>query len=54
LYQSSVVDGDACATHVLEGERNIGLKLLSMLIVEPAAVAATSADRPGQSLDTRS
>lgn len=54
LYQSSVVDGDAFATHVLEGERNIGLKLLSMLIVEPAAVTATSADHAGQSLDSRS
>ena len=46
LYRSSVVDGDACATHVLEGERSIGLKLLAMLIVEPAPVAEASAEPP--------
>jgi hypothetical protein len=36
LYRSSVVAGDPHATHVLEGERNIGLRILGMLILEPA------------------
>jgi len=49
LYRSSVVDGDAHATHVLEGERSIGLKLLAMLIVESGEARASNvaADRAG-------
>jgi len=44
LYRSSVVDGDPHATHVLEGERNIGLKLLAMLVVEPASPPPAAAE----------
>lgn len=44
LYRSSVIDGDPHATHVLEGERSIGLKLLAMLVVEPAVLPPASAE----------
>ncbi len=52
LYRTSVVDGDAYATHVLEGERNIGLKLLAMLIVEPPPPITSSVEQPDDSPKT--
>ncbi len=45
LFRSSYVAGDAYATHLQEGERNIGLKVFAALNAEPAErpeVAETS------------
>lgn len=36
FYRTSITPGDPYATHVQEGERNIGLKLLATLNAEPA------------------
>ncbi len=42
LYRSSYVPGDACATHVREGERVAGLKIFATLNGQPKEHAAVA------------
>ena len=42
LFRTSVVPGDSHQTHVLEGERSLGLKILAALNADPGAAPMTA------------